>query len=359
MPAAAGALPADVCAALKNAMDDMDLPVSAAAAGDTLTLTAKHAGEAGNDIDIRFNYNSGESFPAGLAVAVTPFSGGAANPDVANALAMVSGEWLNALLCPYLDPANLNAVRDEMERRFGPLVQKDGWLFASRRGTFGELCAFGEARNNKHECITHCQGAPNSPWAFAAAVAANAMYYGNIDPARPFQTLALTGILAPAPEDVFSDFPENNQLLYNGISTFTVDVDGVVRIGRLITTYKKAANGADDISYLDLNTGMTLSYLRVSLRNYFQTKYPRCKLANDGILYDSGTTIMTPKLAKAECIAVFREWEERGLVEDADQFKKDLVVERDAADPNRLNFLLSPNLVNQLIVNAARVEFIL
>jgi phage tail sheath gpL-like len=49
--------------------------------------------------------------------------------------------------------------------------------------------------------------------------------------------------------------------------------------------------------------------------------------------------------------------EELGLVEGFDQFKADLVVERDALDANRLNFLLPPNLINQLVVTAAKVQF--
>ena len=35
----------------------------------------------------------------------------------------------------------------------------------------------------------------------------------------------------------------------------------------------------------------------------------------------------------------------------------DLVVERDQSDPNRLNFLLPPDLINQLMVTAASLQF--
>lgn len=335
----------------------VDLPVSATATDSNVTLTFDHPGEAGNGLDVRFNYYTGEFFPVGLAATISPFSGGTVNPDVGDALATVMGVWFNALVCPYLDGANLAVIQEELIRRFGPLVQQEAWMFGALRGRHGELMAFGENRNNKHEVIMHCHGIPSSPWSVAASAAANAMYYGNIDPARPFQTLTMTGIMAPAPEDTFSDFPENNQLLYNGISTFVVGDDQTVTIGRLITTYKKNATGADDEAYLDLNTGLTLGYLRLSFREYFQRKYPRCKLGNDGVLYDDGNIIMTPKLAKAECIAVFREWEKAGLVEDADQFKKDLVVQRSATGRNRLEFLLSPDLINQLIVNAAQIRF--
>jgi phage tail sheath gpL-like len=185
------------------------------------------------------------------------------------------------------------------------------------------------------------------------------MRYGNMDPARPFQTLPLVGILPPAIEDRFADFPENNQLLYNGISTFYVDDGGIVRISRAISTYRKSANGADDPSYLDLNTGLTLSFLRNDLRVYFRRKYPRHKLGDDSVNYGNGQAIMTPLLAKAECIARFAEWEKLGLVENAEQFSKELIVERDEGDRNRLNFRLPPDLMNQFRVGAAQIQFLL
>jgi phage tail sheath gpL-like len=52
-----------------------------------------------------------------------------------------------------------------------------------------------------------------------------------------------------------------------------------------------------------------------------------------------------------------RELEEAGLVENIDQFKADLIVDRDASDPNRVNALLPPDIVNQMRVLAAQVQF--
>jgi phage tail sheath gpL-like len=49
--------------------------------------------------------------------------------------------------------------------------------------------------------------------------------------------------------------------------------------------------------------------------------------------------------------------EDLGLVENGDQFKADVVVERNASDPNRLDFVLPPDIINQFIVGAARIDF--
>ena len=53
--------------------------------------------------------------------------------------------------------------------------------------------------------------------------------------------------------------------------------------------------------------------------------------------------------------------EQVGLVENAALFAKYLIVERDASNPNRVNVLLPPDLVNQLrvfaVVNQFRLQY--
>ena len=89
------------------------------------------------------------------------------------------------------------------------------------------------------------------------------------------------------------------------------------------------------------------------------TKYPRHKLADDGTRFGPGQAIVTPKTMKAEAVARFTQWETLGLVEGAEQFKRDLIIERNAQDPNRLDHLLPPDLINQLRVNGVQIAFLL
>ena len=71
----------------------------------------------------------------------------------------------------------------------------------------------------------------------------------------------------------------------------------------------------------------------------------------------SGQAIINPNLMQAEAIAIFRDWEAAGYVEDVTQFKDDLIVERNATNPDRLDFRLPPNLVNQLRQIGANLQF--
>ena len=126
-----------------------------------------------------------------------------------------------------------------------------------------------------------------------------------------------------------------------------------------MTTYQTATGGVADTAYRDANTLFTVSLLRASFRQRFSTKYARYKLANDGTRFGPGQRVVTPSTARAEAIGLFRQWERGGLVENADAFKEGLVVERNETDPNRLDFLLPPDLVNQLRVIAASISFTL
>jgi phage tail sheath gpL-like len=357
---ASGDTATDVAAAVAAAINaDGDLPVTASPTTGTVTITARNAGEAGNDIDIRHNYFSDQELPAGITAAITPMAAGATNPDVSEVITAIGDDWYQVWAMPYSDLANLTLVKDELERRWGPEVQIEGVAFAAATGTVSELVTEGGNHNSAFLSIQDANASPSPPYEWAAALCAVVSKFGQIDPARPFQTLPIEHIKAEAPS-ARRTRSERNTLLNNSIATHTVeDAGGQVRVERLITTYSTNQAGADDTAFLDVNTPLTLGYLRYDFRTFWLTKYPRHKLGQDSKRYGEGQAIMTPKLARAEAIFKFRQWEEMALVEDADQFKNDLIVEINASDPNRLDFLLPPNLVNQLRVTAAQIQFLL
>ena len=339
---------------------DSDFVVSAVVNGVTaeqLDFTAKNKGENGNDIDLRMNYFSGDSLPEGVTATITAMQNGAGNPDVDDAIAAVGDDQYLIWVSPYYDASNLTKLEAELADRFGPLKQNDGYHLTGSRGTLSTLNALGDSRNSQFTLIKRCSG-PTSPADQMSSLAGVVSRAGELDPARPFQTLELPGVLAESESERLT-LEERNILLFHGVSTDKVDAGGSVRIERLITTYKENPAGAADISYLDLNTLLTLSYLRYDFRNFWLNKYPRHKLANDGTQFGAGQAVMTPKVAKSEAIIRFRIWEELGLVEDIDQFKNDLIVERNSSDPNRLDFFLPPNIINQLRVVGVKIGFLL
>ncbi len=339
---------------------DEDIPLSAAPNGVTaeqLDFTAKNKGEPGDDIDIRFNYYDGDETPTGLTYTVTAMNGGSGNPDVSTVFAILDDTQYLQFVSPYSDAANISLMEAELLDRFGPLKQNDGYCHYGFKGTLSEMNTKGDSRNSQFTVIHKALG-PSHPYEFASAICGVVSKAAQIDPARPFQTLTVPGLLVESDSEKLT-LEERNILLYHGIATNKATDAGLIAIERVITTYKKNDAGADDVSYLDLNTLLTLSYLRYDFRNTFLRKYPRHKLADDGNRFGAGQAIMTPKTAKAESINIFRSWEELGLVENIDQFKNDLIIERNAQDVNRLDIMLPPDLVNQLRVIGTKIGFLL
>lgn len=331
------------------------LPATAAATLGVVDVTFRHKGEAGNGYDLRANYGFGESAPAGLVVAVTAMSAGAGNPDIASVIAAIGDDQYHTIITPWTDAANLTALEAELSRRWGPMVQKEGQAFGAASGTVGGLTTLGNTRNSQHLTMMGAGKSPTPSWIFAAVTGAVDAF--EPDPARPRQTLALTGCLAPAESDRQTR-EERNALLHEGLSTYTVDAGGIVRIERLITTWQVDGNGDADTSFLDIETLRTVAYLRTSVRVRIADRFPRHKLANDDTLFGPGQAIATPSLIRAELLHLFREWELAGLAEDFEQFKAELIVERNATDPNRVDALIPPNTINQLRVFAAAIQFI-
>ncbi len=323
-----------------------------------IDLKARHKGEVGNTLDVRLNYYTGETLPTGLTMTIDGLRGGAGNPDLTNLLAALGDTHYHIMACPYLDAANLAKLESELAHRWSAMRQIESMAFTASNGTFSELTTLGSQHNSPHLCIMAATGSPTPTFEWAAALAGVVSFYGQQDPARPFQTLALKGVLAADMRQRFT-MEEQNQLLFDGIATHSIDLSNTVRIQRLVTTYQYNAAGAPDTSYLDVNTLLTLSYLRYDFRNHLLQKYPRHKLANDGVRFAPGQPIITPKVGKAEAIAKFRQWEEQRLVEGFESFKNNLVVERNREDQTRLDFLLRPDLVNQLRVTGVQIQFIL
>ena len=126
---------------------------------------------------------------------------------------------------------------------------------------------------------------------------------------------------------------------------------------RETTTYQLNLYGQGDDAYELVTTLATLARLLRNQRQAITSKFPRHKLANDGTRFGPGQAIVTPGIIKAELVAQYRQDEYNGLVEDTRAFKKNLLVERDPNNPNRVNVLYPPDLINQLRVFAVLAQF--
>lgn len=350
---------ATAAAAAINA--DADLPVTATAEDGAVTVTAKHKGVIGNDIILNLNLGgeaNGEATPTGLTVTLTRPTNGAGNPDVESAIANLGEEQYDFVVSGFTVSSVLTAFSAYMNDKTGNWSyskQLYGHVWTAYRGTVSELQTLGKSYNDQHLSILGVSGSASPIWAWAAAVAGSAATSIAADPACPLQTLTIEGVSAPDVSDRFIS-SERESLLKNGISTFTVNA-GTAQIDRIITTYQKNAYGQADNSYLSVETMYTSAYILRRLRSVITSKYGRCKLANDGTHFGEGQAVVTPKIIKAELITVYSELENAGLVENIEEFKKNLIVERNENDRNRVDVLFTPDYINQMNVFALVNQF--
>ncbi len=359
---ASGDAAATVATALAAAINaNADLPATATAAAGTVTVTARHKGLTGNDIDLRVGYYQGEkSTAAGLTIAITAMASGAGNPDVTAAIAAMSTGSFYTIAMAWTDAANMAAMETELAGRWGGMDMRAGHVIGCLSGTFSGLTTIGSARNSPHSTLFGLKKCPTVPWVTAAQVAAAVEFSGANDPAIPFRGLRLPDVMAPAEADRFTN-TERNLLMFDGISTIIFDVDGSAMVEQVLTTYQTNTFGLDDTSLLKLNSKWTSDYMRYVFRQAVVRDYPAHKLADDNVLgqISPGQKIATPRLIKNTLIGAASQLAAVGLLEDLEQFKRELVVVRSASDPNRVNAILPANIVNQFDVFAAAVQFIL
>lgn len=341
--------------------ENPDLSVHATVTGAAVTLRAQNAGAVGNEFDIRLNYRpDSEALPAGITATIVDMASGATNPTLTSLIAALGDTQFHVIAHPFTDATSLTALEGELSSRFGPMRMIEGHAFTAKDDTYANCSTLGDSRNSQHSTIIRTNDSPTPPPEYAAHVAGVVAYYAQIDPARPFQTLSLPYLLAPAEADR-DTLQERNLSLYDGISTTKVGGGDLVQIERLITTSQTNAANSPDEAYLDVNTMFTLMYARNDFRTRMAAKYPRHKLGGDSTFYPAGEPIMTPSLGKAEAVSWFLDMATSSPVvfdpSTLDQFKADLVVEINGSNPNRLDFLLPPDLIGRFIVGAAQIQF--
>jgi phage tail sheath gpL-like len=367
----AGDTTAQVATKIEAAMDAMvDLPVIATVTTGTANvvgLTCKWKGITGNDIDLRDSYRgalAGEILPVGLTLTYSgsgKLGGGSGQPVMTSAIAAMADEAYEYVAMPYTDGTSIDAWEFEFgfsdTGRWGWMRQAYGLVFTAYRNTYSNTIVFG-ATNNAGT-VTYMgveMGAPSPVWDWAAAYTAKAARALLNDPARPLQTLELDGIFGAPKHQRFS-ISELNNLSQAGIATQRMGPNGVPQIMRETTSYQLNNYGHGDDAYELVTTLATLAKLIRNQRHAITSKYPRHKLADDGTRFGVGQKIVTPNIIKAELVAQYRIDEFNGLVENVKAFKLNLIVERDPNDPNRVNVLYPPDLVNQLRIFAVLAQF--
>ncbi|WP_051678662.1 phage tail sheath subtilisin-like domain-containing protein [Xanthobacter sp. 91] len=348
---------ADVAEAIATAINAEGLPVVATFAAGVVTVTARHYGTLFNGLDL-WLANDEPNVLTASNTTIVAMSGGTGVPDLAAAFANLGDDEFDWIAGPYADSTSLNAARDLLSSvtgRWSPMVQLYGHYITTFFGTLSAAVTLGDARNDPHTSIMASQVSPSPQWEWAAVLGAVISAHLTDAPelSRPLQTLLLPGILPPRDRAVWWDKADRQALYTDGMSGYTVTIDGQVAIDRVRTTYQVTSSGVADGTFGDIETMAQGVFAVRWFRTEVSNTHARQALADDNP--HNVAEITTPKDIRNTLIHAYQGLVELGVAEKPELFAEYVVVERDGNDAGRVNASIPMDVVNQLRVFAANI----
>jgi phage tail sheath gpL-like len=232
-----GATAAAIHTAMTTAINAVpSMPVTATDNGTSVGLTAKAAGEYGNDIVIEIIGDAS----LGTTFAITQPTGGLVNPAVTPALEQIGNVWESMLIngLNYDDTDALDEYQTFGVGRLGTLVKKRLVVFSgcteADRATASTVAA--TRTTDRINCQINAPGSPNLPFVVAARAVARIARLANNNPPHDYGSQRLTGII-PGADSVQWDYVQRDVAVKSGVSTSEVR-DGVVTLGDVVTYYR-------------------------------------------------------------------------------------------------------------------------
>lgn len=318
-----------------------ELPVTAKATDAKLALTAKNKGAAGNGIVL-----SQLAQVAGVTAKITAFAGGLNDPDIAPALAAVFGAKYNLYATCWPTEASLTKLRTHLDSISGAMEQRPAVGVAGTSDTLSAATTLAGKIDSGRITLGWHRSSVCLPAQIAGAYAA--VIASETDPARPLNTLALTG-LDVTPITAHPGRTEQENALHNGVTPFEIGPGNTVQIVRSIMTYTKDAQGMDDPSLLDITTIRSLDFARKAWLQRVSLRFPREKLVAK----------KTPAKVRSELLDVAYKLEELEILQNVDEHKDQLICELDEQSVGQLNAALPAHVVAGLHVIAGRIDLIL
>jgi len=351
---------ATMLAAAINALPHLPVTAVVGSGENThiVTLTARHKGTLGNAIMIDFGTITEDGLLAKEKITVVAMASGATDPDLTTPFASLGDQEYDWIASAYGSADALGDASDllnDINGRWSWAKQLYGHYIGVSTATVGDLSTLGNGRNDPHASVFPCRKFRSPPWLVAAAVGARAARHlsapgSSAELSRPLQTLELMSIKGPLLQGDILKLSEKQTLLYDGISTYFVQRDGKVCIERLVTTYQTNAWGDADATYLDVNTMAQSMFGIRHLRAKLTSTHGRKALADTNPSRNPG--IVTVKDIRDTLVHGYQELVDSGVFEGIEIFARDIVVERDQADANRINAHLPLDHVNQLRILA-------
>lgn len=363
----------EICTAIaKEISNNIEIPVTCTldqTKPNSILLKTSHKSSIYNDYPIYLNGFEDKPLPSNLKInlldkdnlIVTKFSG-AAKESLEDIEALFKKEIkdnkFNLIITPFFS-YEFNVLMSEiLKTRWASTSQLDGLLLETiNKEDSNDKIFKNNLENINCEAIIPLNYANSvtPSYLINAAAGSKIALHSSINPSTPLQYIELVGVKPPFQSNRM-DFETRNFLISKGVGSITT-IGNTPTIERVVTSYKRNEAGIPDDSYQSVETMLILSYIRADFNQYFWSKYHRHNLAENENNLNPSLNILTPNLAKCEVIACFIKWESDGLVQGLDDFVDNLIIELNKGNKRRLDIMMSPTLIKQLLQVAVKIKF--
>ncbi len=322
-----------ICDKIKTAIDAvLAMPVTVSDDTTHVSLTAKWAGESGNDLHVEV---VGEDL--GVTFAVVQPSGGLVNPDLTDALDKMGNVWeslvLNALNISDTDA--LDVLQTVGDGRWGELVRKPFVAFTGNTATSvaSATIVSSARRTDKINAQLVAPGSKDLPFVVAARQLARIAAVANNNPPVSYQMQRATG-LTPGDDGDQWDYEERDQAVKAGSSTIEVK-DSVINIADVVTFYRPEGEAVPAYRYVNDIVKLQNIIFNIDLIFASQEWAAAVLIPNDQPNVNKAAR--KPKSAIAEVTALHDSLGLNAIISDPTFAKKNTTASIDSMNPKRLN----------------------
>jgi phage tail sheath gpL-like len=341
-----------------NALTGAQLPVTASAATNVVTLTARHKGLVAGDLSIKVPARlTGNAFTGVITVANPTAPTGV--PDTSTALSAIGDAQADFITLPWPDSTNLGRYKTFSDRRWGYNVQAYDLINTCLSDTIANLATAGQASNNDRACAilgkfsaaTNPQ--PSYLWAAAYRGATITRLSDDTGGVSTNMTgFVLQGISPPEEQAYYPDRTTRETLLQSNISTWKVTSSGEVVVDKEVTSYRIGSSGQPDSTFTDVQVTAQCMIAAALIRTTMENAHANKSVADRNPA--GNAFISTPGDVFATWAHAVKDLETRGIVENSDAVIDRGYAVRNLSSADRVDALGPLDMVNPLDIIAIR-----
>lgn len=337
-----------------------ELPVTAQFLAGVVTITAKHVGTRGNNVEMAAEWitgttttpitgsatSSGAAMTCALGSAGGVLTSGAGTGEaITTALAALDGaQWFLAVA--QNDSTNLATLDAWLAAQAGVLVQWRNQAVVCSRGSLSAATALAVAVNNERLQLVWHYNSPSPTEEVAAQVmaarsigdtnAGGTLVGEESDPAANLDGLRLVHIRS---QRLAADAPiatEINTALGSGLAPLAPVAGGTSALVASVTTRARDASAQPNFAVLQTSVVTSIDYCTDTIRARYSADFAGYKLTSDSPAPIKTDRTTSPKRVRSWVQDQLKGFEERAILRNVDAHADALAITEDGTMPGRL-----------------------